>query len=96
VLKDPSPQSTKDVLRFGIDGQSERNKAVYIYLVPYEGPCNGKQKLDGTPASRIVVALCPVAPILPGDFLGVMSGQLRYTLESIYSDKAILGLYPNL
>jgi hypothetical protein len=60
LLKDPSPQSTKDVLRFGIDGQSERNKAVYIYLVPYEGSCSGKRTLDGTPASRIVVVPCPV------------------------------------
>ncbi|KIM93102.1 hypothetical protein OIDMADRAFT_149819 [Oidiodendron maius Zn] len=91
-----SPQNTKDVLRFGIDGQSERNKAVYICLMPYEGPCNGKRKFDGTPASGIVVVPCPVAPILPGDFLGVMSGQLRYTPESTYSDKAITGPDPNL
>jgi hypothetical protein len=91
-----SPQSTKDVLRFGIDGQSERNKAVYICLVPYERSPNGKRKFDGTPASRIVVAPCPVAPILPGDFVGVMSGQLRYTRGFIYSDKAITGPDPNL
>jgi hypothetical protein len=94
--EEPSPQSTKDVLRFGIDGQLERNKAVYICLVPYEGPCSGKRTFDGTPASRIVVVPCPVAPILPGDFLGVMSGQLRYTPESIDSDKAITGPDPNL
>jgi hypothetical protein len=94
--EEPSPQSTKDILRFGIDGQSERNKAVYICLIPYESPCSGKRTLDGTPASRIVVVPCPVAPILPGDFLGVMSGQLRYTPESIYSDKAITGPHPNL
>jgi hypothetical protein len=70
-----SSQSTREVLRDGIDGQSERNNAIYICLVPYEGPPTGKRKHNGTPASRIVVALCPVVPILPGDFLGVMLGN---------------------
>jgi hypothetical protein len=37
------------------------------------------------------VAPCPVIPIQPGDFLGVMSGQLRYTPEVGRSDKAIQG-----
>jgi hypothetical protein len=82
-------QSTKEVLRDSIDGQSERNNAIYICLVPYEGPPNGKRKLDGTPASRIVVALCLVILILLGDFLGVMLGQLRYTLEVGCSNEAI-------
>ena len=91
-----SSQSTRDILRHGIDGQSECNKAIYICLVPYEGPLNGKRKSDGTPASSIVVAPCPVVPILPGDFLGVMSGQLRYTLEVSGSSKAIQGPHPNL
>jgi hypothetical protein len=84
-----SLQNTADVLRDGVDGLSERNNAIYICLVPYEGPPNGKRKLDGTPASRTVVAPCPVIPIQSGDFLGVMSGQLRYTPEVGRSDKAI-------
>jgi hypothetical protein len=42
------------------------------------------------------VAPCPVIPILPGDFLGVMSGQLRYTPEVGRSDEAIQGPYPKL
>jgi hypothetical protein len=37
------------------------------------------------------VAPCLVIPILPGDFLGVISGQLRYTLEVGRFDKAIQG-----
>ena len=86
-----SLQNTTDVLRDGVDGLSERNNTIYICLVPYEGPPNGKRKLDGTPASRTVVAPCPVIPIQPGDFLGVMSGQLRYTPEVGRSDKAIQG-----
>jgi hypothetical protein len=94
--EDFSPQSTGDVIRDGINGESERNKAMYMCLVPYEGPPNGKGKLNGTPASRIVVAPCPVVPILPGDFLGVMSGQLRYTPEPVCSNKAIPGPCPNL
>jgi hypothetical protein len=91
-----SSQSTREVLRDGIDGQSERNNAIYICLVPHEGPPNGKRKLDGTPASRIVVSPCPIVPILPGDFLGVMSGQLRYTPELGCSTKAIQGPDPKL
>jgi hypothetical protein len=46
--------------------------------------------MDGTPASRMVAAPCP------GDFLGVMSGQLRYTSKLRYSDKAIQGRNPKL
>ena len=82
-------QSTREVLRDGVDGQSERNNTIYICLIPYEGPPNRKRTHNGAPASRVVAAPCPVVPILPGDFLGVMSGQLRYTLEPGCSDKAI-------
>ena len=89
-----SPQSATEVLRDGIDGQSE--DAVYICLVPHEGPPNGKRKLDGTPASRMAASPCPVVPILQGDFLGVMSGQLRYIPEPGCSHKAIHGPNPKL
>jgi len=61
-----SLQSSTEVLRDGINGQSERNNAIYICLVPYKGPPNGKRKRNGTPASRVVAAPCPVIPILPG------------------------------
>ena len=62
-LEDLSLQNTADVLRDGVDGLSERNNAIYICLVPYEGLPNGKRKLDGTLASRTVVAPCLVIPI---------------------------------
>jgi hypothetical protein len=92
-----SSQSTRDVLRDGIDGKLEQNNAIYICLVPYEGPLNGKRKRDDEiPTSKIVTSPCPVVPILPGYFLGVMSGQLRYTPELRCSDKAIQGLDPKL
>jgi hypothetical protein len=70
-----SSQSITEVLRDGIDGQSERNNAVYVCLVPYEGPPNGKRKLDGTPASRVVASPCPVVPICQGTSLHVMSNS---------------------
>jgi hypothetical protein len=95
-LEELSLQSTKEVLQDGINDQLERNNAIYICLVPYEGPPNGKRKLDGTPASRIVVALCLVVLILLGDFLRAMLGQLRYTLEVGRSDEAIQGPYLKL
>jgi hypothetical protein len=44
----------------------------------------------------MVASPCPVVLILPGDFLGVMSGQLRYTPELGCSDKAIQGPDPKL
>jgi hypothetical protein len=91
-----SSQSTREVLRDGVDGQSERNNAIYICLVPYEGPPSRKRTHNGAPASRVVAAPCPVVPILPGDFLGVMSGQLRYTPELGCSDKAMQGPDPKL
>jgi hypothetical protein len=91
-----SSQSTKDVLRDGIIGDSDHNKAIFICLVPYEGAPNGKRRIDGTPASRTVVAPCPIVPISPGDFLGVMSGKLRYTSEVGRSNNAIQGPYPKL
>jgi hypothetical protein len=91
-----SSQSTREVLRDGIRGDSERNNAIYVCLVPYEGPPNKKRKLDGAAASRTAVAPCPVIPIAPGEFLGVLSGQLRYTQEVGNSDKAIRGPHPKL
>ncbi|KAG4438633.1 hypothetical protein IFR05_005877 [Cadophora sp. M221] len=91
-----SLQTTTEVLRDGVDGQLERNNAIYICLIPFEGPLNGKRKINGASASRTIVAPCPVVPIQPGDFLGVMSGQLRYTLEAGRLDEAIQGPDPNL
>ena len=38
-----SSQSTTEVLRDGIVGQSDRSIAIYICLVPYEGPPSGKR-----------------------------------------------------
>ena len=84
-----SPHSTTEILRDVIDGQSERNNAVYICLVHYKEPLNGKRKLDRTLASKTVTSSCLVVLILLRDFLGIMSGQLRYTLEPRCSDKAI-------
>lgn len=91
-----SSQSTTEVLRHGIQGKSEYNKAIYICLVPYKGEANKKRKIDGTPAPRTTVAQCPVVPVAPGDFLGVMSGRLRYTLEVDNPKKAVLSRHPKL
>ena len=43
-----SLQTTTEVLRDGVDGQSERNNAIYICLISFEGFPNGKRKIDGT------------------------------------------------
>ena len=80
-----------------IDGDDTRNKAIYVFLVPYEGPPNPKKrKFNGDPVSTIAVAVCPIIPVLSGDFLGVMSGRVRYTTDVGTPAKYVQGPLPNL
>ena len=59
-------------------GQPERNKSSFVSLVPYEGK-SGKRTLGTRSGSTKLLAVAPLVPILPGDFLGIFSGRLRYT-----------------
>lgn len=91
-----SLQITTKVLRDGVNSQLERNNTIYICFISFEGPPNGKQKIDKTLVLRIIVAPCLVILIQLGDFFGVMSGQLQYTSEAGRSNEAIQGPDPNL
>jgi hypothetical protein len=80
-----------------IDGDDPCNKAIYVFLIPYEGPPNPKKrKYNGELASITAVAVCPIVPVLLGDFLGVMSGRVCYTTEVDDNAKYIQGPLPNL
>jgi hypothetical protein len=80
-----------------IDGDDPRNKAIYVFLIPYKGlPNPKKRKLNGELASIRAVAVCPIVPVLSGDFLGVMSGRVRYTTEIGTPAKYIQGPLLNL
>ena len=51
-------------------GQPERNKSSFVSLVPYEGK-SGKRTLGTRSGSTKLLAVAPLVPILPGDFLGI-------------------------
>jgi hypothetical protein len=77
-IKPSSRKSNIHILRYGLKGQPERNKSIFIGLVPYEGE-SGKRTLGSRSASRDLLAVAPLIPISPGDFLGIFAGRLRYT-----------------
>jgi hypothetical protein len=73
------------------------NKAIYIFLIPYKGPSNPKKrKIGGEPVSNITVAVCPIVPVVPRDFLGVLSRKLRYTTKVGNITKYVQGPLLNL
>ena len=65
-----------------LDGDDPLNKAIYIFLIPYKGPSNPKKRrIGGKLVSNITVAICLIVPIVPRDFLGVLSGKVCYATE---------------
>jgi hypothetical protein len=61
--------------------------------VPYEGN-SGKRTLGSRAASVELLAVAPLVPIFPGDFLGIFAGRLRYTDQK--PPRSIPGPAPNL
>jgi hypothetical protein len=92
-IKPTSGKSNVHVLRHGLKGQSDRNKSRFVSLVPYEGE-SGKRTLGSRSGSTQLLAVAPLVPILPGDFLGIFSGRLRYTDQK--PPRSIPGPVPNL
>ena len=88
-----SGKSNIHVLRHGLKGQPDRNKSSFVNLVPYEGE-SGKRTLSTQSSSTKLLAVAPLVPITPGDFLGIFSGRLRYTEEK--PPRSIPGPVPNL
>lgn len=75
------PTSTKSnthLLRSGFCGQPDSNKSRFISLIPYEGE-SGRRALGSCAGSTGLLAVAPLVLIVPGDFLGIFPGRLRYT-----------------
>jgi hypothetical protein len=92
-IKPTSGKSNIHVLRHGLKGQPERNKSSFVSLLPYKGE-SGKRTLGARSGSTELLTVPPVVPILPGDFLGIFSGRLRYTDHK--PPRSIPELVPNL
>jgi hypothetical protein len=88
-----SGKSNQHVLCHGIRGKRDCNKSVFVSLVPYEGE-SGKRVISNKAASlkTKMLAVSPLVVVMPGDFLGLFSGQLRYVDRR--PAKAIQGPYP--
>ncbi|KFY43092.1 hypothetical protein V495_04165 [Pseudogymnoascus sp. VKM F-4514 (FW-929)] len=92
-IKSTSRKSNINVLSYGLKRQPERNKSNYVSLVPYEGE-SGKRTLGTRTGSTELLTVAPLVPILPGDFLGIFPGRLRYTDQK--PPRSIPGPIPNL
>ena len=88
-----SGKSNIHVLCHGLKDQPDRNKSSLVSLVLYEGN-SGKRTLSTQSNSVKLLAVAPLVPISPGDFLGIFSGRLRYIEEK--SPRSIPGPVPNL
>ena len=84
-------------IEINLDGDDLLNKAIYIFLIPYKGPSNPKKRnIGGKLVSNITIAVCPIVPIVPRDFLGVLLGKVRYTTEVSNITKYVQGPSLNL
>jgi hypothetical protein len=92
-LKPTSTNSNIYVLPYGIEGQFDRNKAIYVSLVPYDGQSD-KRTFSNKAASTELLAVAPLVAIAPGDFLGLFPGRLRYTDQK--PTRTIGGPVPNI
>jgi hypothetical protein len=92
-MKPTSGKSNIHVLRHGIKGQLDRNKSIYVGLVPYNGE-SGKMAFKNKTASTELLLVASLVPVAPGDFLGIFPGQLRYTEQK--PTRAIKGPVPGL
>jgi hypothetical protein len=79
-IKAASGKSNVHVLRYGIKGDINTNKVIYVSLIPYEG-ISAKKTLGGRSPSAKLLAVSPLVSVSPGDFLGIFPGRLRYTDE---------------
>jgi hypothetical protein len=80
-----------------LDRDDPLNKVIYIFLIPYKGPSNPKKrKIGGELVFNITVAVCPIVPIVPRDFLGVLLGKVRYATKVGNITKYVQGPSPNL
>ncbi|KAH8587244.1 hypothetical protein B0O99DRAFT_694701 [Bisporella sp. PMI_857] len=92
-IKPTSTKSNIHILRHGLKGPPNRNKSVFVGLIPYEGEST-KRTLSSRSASSALLTAAPLVPIRPGDLLGIFAGRLRYTDQK--PARSIPGPVPNL
>ena len=85
-----SRESTAHVLLNGLNHDTERNKSVFIDFVRYEVESE-KTYYRGKPAVSKRIAVCPIVPVAPGDFLGTFPGALRYSKQDQMSTSDVQG-----
>jgi hypothetical protein len=64
-----SYETTARIIRDGLRGDKKRNKSLFVDLTSYEIKSNKS------------VAVFPIVPISPGDFLGTFPGTIHYTSQ---------------
>lgn len=68
--------------KVNLDRDDLLNKAIYIFLISYEGPSNPiKRTIGGKFFPNITMAICPIVLVVPWDFLGVLSRKVRYATK---------------
>ena len=77
-IQPTSRKSNIYLLRSSLSGQPDSNKSRFISLIPYEGE-SGRRTLGSCTSSTGLLAVAPLVPIVPEDFLSIFPGQLRYT-----------------
>jgi hypothetical protein len=77
-IKAVSGKSNTYILCYGIQGNINGNKSVYISIIPYEGISKKKTFGGKSPLAKLL-AVSPLVSVSPGDFLGIIPGRLRYT-----------------
>ena len=92
-MKPTLGKSNIHVLHHSIKGQLDRNKSIYVSLVPYEGHSDKRTFSSKTALTELFTIILLVA-VTPGDFLGLFLRRLRYTDQK--PARAISGPVPNL
>ena len=89
-IKPTSCKSTTLVLLSGLNYDSKRDKSVFIDLVGYEVESKKTYYCSKHAISKRI-AVCPIVPIVPRDFLGTFLGTLRYTKQEQMSTSDLEG-----
>jgi hypothetical protein len=66
------------ILHYGIKGDIDSNKSIYVSMIPYKG-ISRKKTFGGKPPSTKLLAISPLVSVSFGDFLGIFPGRLQYT-----------------
>jgi hypothetical protein len=89
-----SRKSNDYILKHGMKGGLACNKSVFVGIIPFEGE-SGKKVIGNKPASTSLLSISPLVSVVPGDFLEIFSGKVRY-LDDQKLLRAIKGPVPDV